>query len=167
VEKRNWSDTVAGKTSHESETTIAATNAIETVITTGIPLLRKGPNQKDMSKSIQLKRGQENQISNKPQLIIIGDSHSRGAAGEIRHQSNRRIITTGYVKPNSRLAEVINTANNVSGNLTKRDALVLIRGSNDIDINTHSHNITSLARFLQNTRNTNIILTEVPPRYDD
>jgi hypothetical protein len=75
-----------------------------------------------------VKKGQENQQINKPRIVIVGDSHARGVAGEILHQSNRHIKPTGYVKPNSGLAELINTANKVSDNLTKRDTLVLIGG---------------------------------------
>jgi hypothetical protein len=168
-EKRKWSDIVAGRNPHASKTTAQATHAIETVITTGPSHLRRGPQKKGTNKKIQptsVRKGQYNQQINKPKIVIVGDSHARGVAGEILHQSNCHIKPIGYVKPNSELAELINTANNVSSNITNRDTLVLIGGSNDIDKNIHSQNITSIARFLQDTRNTNIILTEVPARYD-
>jgi hypothetical protein len=42
-EKRKLSDIVAGRNPHASETTAHATHAIETVITTGPPHLRRGP----------------------------------------------------------------------------------------------------------------------------
>jgi hypothetical protein len=104
--------------------------------------------------------------SKKPKIVIVGDSHARGAAGEIKHQTNGRTNSIGYVKPNAGLAELINTAKSVSSNMTKSESLVLIGGSNDLERNNFYHNITSLAHFLRTTTHTNVILTEVPTRYD-
>jgi hypothetical protein len=50
--------------------------------------------------------------------------------------------------------------------LTRRDTIIMIGGSNDIDKNVHGKNLISIVNLLQDTQNTNIILVEVPVRYD-
>jgi hypothetical protein len=42
----------------------------------------------------------------------------------------------------------------------------MIGGSNDIDKNVHGNNLTSIRNFLEATQNTNVILSELPVRYD-
>jgi hypothetical protein len=72
----------------------------------------------------------------------------------------------GYVKPNAGLSELINTAKGETSKLTRRDTLIIIGGSNDIDKNVHGKNLTSIVNLLQDTQHTNVILVEVPVRYD-
>jgi len=96
----------------------------------------------------------------------LGDSHARGIAGELMHQSNHHLDTIGYVKPNAKLIDLINTAKSELCKLTKNDTIILIGGSNDIDKNVHGKNQTSIRNFLEGTQNTNAIIIEVPVRYD-
>jgi lysophospholipase L1-like esterase len=42
----------------------------------------------------------------------------------------------------------------------------MIGGSNDIDKSVHGKNITSIVNFLDGAQNTNVILVEVPVRYN-
>ena len=39
-------------------------------------------------------------------------------------------------------------------------------GSNDTDRNVHGKNLTSIVNLLQDTQHTNVVLVEVPMRYD-
>ena len=82
------------------------------------------------------------------------------------HQSNHLFNTIGYVKPNAKLSDLLNTAKSESGKLTKTDTIIMIGGSNDLDENSHGNNLTSIRHFLEGTKNTNVILSEVPVRYD-
>jgi len=59
------------------------------------------------------------------------------------------------VPPNSELCK-----------LTKNYTIILIGGSNDIDKNVHGKNLTSIRNFLEGTQHTNVIILEVPVRYD-
>jgi hypothetical protein len=168
-EERKWSDVVAGRNPHASGTNTPAIHNIETVITSGPSHLRIGTKGVDTNKNIQptsVKKGKKKLLISKPRIVVVGDSHARGVAGEILHQSNRHIKPTGYVKPNTGLSELISTVKNVSSKLTRRDTLIMIGGSNDIDTNIHSQNLTSMVNLLQDTQNTNLILAEVPVRYD-
>ena len=71
------------------------------------------------------------------------------------------------MKPNAGLAALLNTVKDNSSKLTKTDTIIVIGGSNDIDKSVHSSkNLTSIVKFLEDTQNTNVILVEVPVRYD-
>jgi hypothetical protein len=70
------------------------------------------------------------------------------------------------MKANARLRDLINTAKSELRKLTKTDSIIMIGGSNDIDKNVYGSNRTSIRNFLEGTHNTNVILVEVPVRYD-
>ena len=91
-----------------------------------------------------------------------------GVADELMQQSNYRFNTIGYVKPNAKLSDLLNTAKSELGKLTKTDTIItrMIGGSNDFDENSHGNNLTSIWHFLEGTQNTNVILSGVPVRYD-
>jgi hypothetical protein len=42
----------------------------------------------------------------------------------------------------------------------------VLGGTNDIDRNLHGKNLTSIVKFLDATQHTNVILIDVPLRYD-
>jgi lysophospholipase L1-like esterase len=73
---------------------------------------------------------------------------------------------TGYVKPNAGLTELLNSAKEETGKLTKKDTVIVLGGTNDIERNLHGKNLTSIVKFLDATQHTNVMLTDVPRRYD-
>ena len=168
-EERKWSDIVAGRHSRISETNPTTPQPIETVITSkssqhlermyGLTT-RKTPNPRTMEE------GNKYHQNKKPSINILGDSHARGIAGELLYQLHNRYNITGHVKPNAGLTEVLKTVNKDLSKLTKTDAIIVVGGSNDIDKDAHRGNLTSLVKFLDDTQNTNIILTDVPMRND-
>jgi hypothetical protein len=82
------------------------------------------------------------------------------------YQADHHLNTIGFVKPNARLRDLINTAKSELCKLTKSDTIVMIGGSNDVDKNVHANNLTSIRNFIEASQNTNVILSEVPVRYD-
>jgi hypothetical protein len=104
--------------------------------------------------------------SNKPTITVWGDSHARAIASELIHQLNHSCNISGYVKPSAGLSDVLKTGNSNLGRLSKRDTVIVVGGSNDLDRNVHKQNLTSLVSFLEVTQNTNVILTDVPMRND-
>lgn len=113
-----------------------------------------------------VEEGKNYHQNKKPSINILGDSHARGIAGELLYQLNLRFNITGHVKSNAGLTEVLKTVNKNLSKLTKMDAIIVVGGSNDIDKDAHRGNLTSLEKVLDDTRNTNIILTDVPMRND-
>ena len=102
----------------------------------------------------------------KRNIIIVGDSHARGMAGELLHHLNHRHRIIGLVKPNANLTEVLKSASKDLNKLTKADTLIRFGGSNDFANKVHRRNLTSLVNFLVDSQHTNIILLDVPLRYD-
>jgi lysophospholipase L1-like esterase len=70
------------------------------------------------------------------------------------------------VKPNARLAELLRTAKSDLNKLSKRDTVIVIGGSNDIGKSDLNTNLTSIVKFLDVLQHTNVIMTELPVRYD-
>jgi hypothetical protein len=147
----------------------AAPQPIRTVITSRPPQHFDKTHELETKKTAKPptgKRRNKHRQTKKPNINIWGDSHARGIASELLHQLNYSYKINGHVKPNAGLSEVLKTdKTNLSG-LTKRDTIIVAGGSNDLDKNVHRRNLTSLVKFLDDSQNTNIILTDVPMRND-
>jgi hypothetical protein len=70
------------------------------------------------------------------------------------------------VKPKAGLTELLNTSKYDLSKLTRTDIIIMIGRSNGIDKSVHGKNLTSIVNFLDGTQNTNVILVEVPVRYN-
>jgi len=130
-EGRKWSDIVAGRNSHVAGSNKTVTHNIETVITSRPSHFRKETQRMNTNKITQpptVKKVKKKLQIRKPRIAVIGDSHARGVAGEMLHQSNGRLNPMGYVKPNAGLSELINTAKGKTSKLTRRDTLIMIGG---------------------------------------
>jgi hypothetical protein len=159
---------VAGRIPRASGTNSAVTHSIATVITSRPSHHCKGIYGMETSKIIQpptMKKNNKKHQDRRLRIVILGDSHACEVAGELLHQSNYHLNTTGYVKPKAGLTELLNTAKNDLSKLTRTDIIILIGRSNDIDKSVHGKNLTSIVNFLDSTQNTNVILVEVLVRY--
>jgi hypothetical protein len=168
-EERKWSDIVAGRHPHTPETNSAVTQSIETVITSRPPQHLERTHELKTRKTIKpptVEKKNKNHQDRKPRIIILGDSHAHGIAGEMLYQLNHHFNTIGHVKPNAGLTELLKTAKKDSSKLTKADTIIMFGGSNDIDKNVHGSNQTSIVKFLDDAQNINVILAEVPMRND-
>ena len=102
----------------------------------------------------------------RPGIIVLGDSHARGYAGELLHHVKQHFKVIGYVKPNAGLTELLNSAKEETSKLTKKGTVTVRGGTYDIERNLHRKNLTSIEKFLDATQHTSIILIDVPLRYD-
>jgi len=94
------------------------------------------------------------------------EGHARGIASELLQQSNHQVRVTGYVKPNAGLTELLRTAKSDLHKLPSKDAVIVIGGSNDIGKSELNTNLTSIVKIFDVHQHTNIVLTEIPVRYD-
>jgi len=53
-----------------------------------------------------------------------------------------------------------------TGELTRADTVIVFGGTNDTEKSKQCSNLTLTVNFRENTQNTNVILMEVPVRYD-
>ena len=104
--------------------------------------------------------------SNTQKIIIIGDSHAKGCAANIKHILGKTAVVTGYVSPGSKLENITNIANNEINNLTKKDIVVIWGGSNDITKNESDKCLKHLLNFVGLCTNTNVAIVGTPKRHD-
>jgi hypothetical protein len=70
-----------------------------------------------------------------PRIIVLGDSHACGFAAELLHQVKQHLKVIGYVKPNTGLTELLNSAKDETSKLTEKDTVIVFGGTNDIERN--------------------------------
>jgi len=160
---------VAGKSPQISKPNSAATYNIEMVMTSRPSHPNKeicGAETNNTLQSLIARKEKKYYRDGRPKVIVLGDSRARGIASELMHQSNHHLSTIGYVKPNAKFIDLINTVNSELCKLTKSDTIILFGGSNDIGKSVHGNNLTSIRNFLEGTQNTNVIILEVLVRYD-
>ena len=98
--------------------------------------------------SLSMRKGNKKYKDNRPGIIVIGDSLAQGCAGELLHHVEQHYNVMGYTKPNAGLLELFNTAKEVSSKLTKKDTVIVLGGTNDMERNMHQKNLTSIEKFL-------------------
>ena len=102
----------------------------------------------------------------KHKIVLIGDSHLRGYADSLKHQLNSKCDIYSVVKPGSGTSELKETATEVIRHLSQEDCLLVCSGANDYEINGFSSTFQNLKTFMTLKNNTNIILMNIPFRYD-
>ena len=160
---------MAGRSLYVTETNSAVTHNIETVSTSRPTHPCNEIYGTEASRIIQpptVEKSNKKHQNGISRIVLLGDSHARGIAGELLYQSNHCFNITGYVKPNARLTELLHSAKDDLSRLTSKDSLIIIGGSNDIDKSDQGKNLTSIVNFLDEIQNTSVILVEVPVRYD-
>jgi hypothetical protein len=70
------------------------------------------------------------------------------------------------VKPNAGLPDLLMMVKSDLNKLSRSDAVVVIGGSNDIGKIELNTNLTSIVTFLDVLQHTNVIIAELPVRYD-
>lgn len=167
--ERSWVDVVVGRNPLTPILGPSTPQRIATVITSRSSQQRTGNPVMGSSKFIHTEpiRTVINRKEDKrSDIIIIGDSHARGCAGDLLHHVKQQYKVTGYIKPNAGLLELLHTAKSNTSKLTKRDTIIIIGGTNDIEKNRQRKNLTSIGEFIEETQHTNIIFVDVPLRYD-
>ena len=106
------------------------------------------------------------QKEKKHRIIVIGDSHARGCAAEIKSNLDDDFEVQGFVNPGTGLNTIITCAKKDIQQLSKQDVAVVWGGSKDVGKNETKQGINWIQSFVQTNKHTNIILMEVPHRYD-
>jgi hypothetical protein len=99
-------------------------------------------------------------------IVIIGDSHAKGCAANIKYVLGKTEEVTGYVSPGSKLENITNIAKKEINELTKKDTVVIWGGANNIAINESEKGLTYLSNFVELCKNTNVIIIDAPKRHD-
>jgi hypothetical protein len=122
--------------------------------------------RKEGRSKIQTKVNKPQKKEKKHRIVIIGDSHARGCAAELKSNLDVDFETQGFINPGTGLKTIITSAKRDIQQLTKQDVVVMWGGSKDVGRNEKKQGINWIRNFVETNKHTNIILMEVPHRYD-
>jgi hypothetical protein len=99
---------------------------------------------------------------------ILGDSHLTECANNLNQFLNSCFTITSLVKPGAPINELVSSQSEVLKLLKKSDVIVIGGGANNMNNSDDSENevILKITDFVQKYKNTNIIVIEVPHRFD-
>jgi hypothetical protein len=124
-----------------------------------IPVLIKG-------QSLSRKRCPVNSSrSTNDKVLIIGDSHIRLCATNVKSEINVNYDVQGLVKPGAGSGTLVNSATSDIANLTKND-VIFCGGANDIAKNNSNMALRNIRNFVNSNNHTNLVLLSVPHRSD-
>jgi hypothetical protein len=102
----------------------------------------------------------------KHKIIIVGDSHTRGLASNLKHNLSNNFDLNGFVKPGADINTITSSITEDAKHLTFNDILVFWGGANDVSKNNSQDGLKSLTKLVKVHSNTNIILMCVPYHHD-
>jgi hypothetical protein len=103
---------------------------------------------------------------NKHNILITGESHAKGYLEKISSVLGIAFDVIGIVKPNSDLETVTSFVKSDIKQLTKNDDVIVCGGSTNIARNNSNKGFHSLSHFVHKISNTNVIIMDVPNRFD-
>ena len=99
-------------------------------------------------------------------IAMIGDSFLRGIRENVELSLSDKFGIYSMVKPGCELNTLLESANSVLGSLTQRDIILICGGANDFNSDKGESSIDRIVEFIKTNNHTNIVLTNVPVRYD-
>jgi hypothetical protein len=102
----------------------------------------------------------------KRKILIVGDSHARHCAREVKQIVGNKLEVYGIVKLGARMEEIVNTVNKGSVKLTSKDIVVIWGGIQDVAKNETDKGLQQIKTCVEDLKQTNIIVMSVPHGYD-
>ena len=101
-------------------------------------------------------------------LTMIGDSFLRGIRENVEASLTDKFGMYMYsvVKPGCELNTLLESAESVTGSLTHKDVTFICGGSNHFNFHKDESIIDHIMEFITTNNHTNIVLANVPSRYD-
>jgi hypothetical protein len=105
-------------------------------------------------------------LNKKHKIVCIGDSHIRGFVDSTKNLFSNQFEIYSVFKPGSCSSKLNVTANLEISKLTHDDVLIICSGTNDLAVNTSTLAFQNISNFVTRNKPTNMILVNVPYRYD-
>ena len=121
------------------------------------------------SKDQTLKKKAVNRVTRvKPskKITLIGDSHTRGLATELRNLMGREYFISSTFMPGAGLQSMTKLAKSEIAALTRSNTVIVCGGSNDASKNESQTGLNCLNNFTNLKTNTNIMIISIPQRHD-
>jgi hypothetical protein len=131
-------------------------------------LVHKAPENKSKKKWISSKANHtsENSKMVKHKIRILGDSHSRGLANELKCKLTQEFEIQGMVKPGCTVDKLVSSSTLDPKDLTMSDVCIVWGCTNDVGRNETIAGIRVLRHFVGSHSHTNVIVLSVPQRHD-
>ena len=104
--------------------------------------------------------------SKKHKVVLIGDSNIRGYVHKLECLLNNNYELYSIIKPGATTNELKETAKEEVSRLSRNDVILISYGINDYEVNNFSQTLQNIIDFIQRNNQTNIILMNLPYRYD-
>ena len=99
-------------------------------------------------------------------ITLLGDSHIRGLAAELRNIIGREYSVSSTFMPGAGLQSITELAKSEIAMLTKSNTIIVCGGSNDACKNESQIGLNCLNNFSNLRNNTNIMIISIPQRHD-
>jgi hypothetical protein len=99
-------------------------------------------------------------------VLIIGDSHTRNCAANVKTDIRDNFEFQGLVKPGAGTVILVNSANSDIMSLSKIHVLIFCGVVNNVGKNNSTKALQHITDFIKTNNHTNIVLVTVPARYD-
>jgi hypothetical protein len=103
---------------------------------------------------------------NKHNIMIMGDSHSRGSAISIGEYLGKKFEVYGLVKFGASVVDMVAQPSSNYMHRTKNYIVVLQEGSSDVYFKIAKAALLQIMKFCEITNNTNITVLDIPHIYD-
>jgi len=99
---------------------------------------------------------------------VLDDSHPKDTAARIDQFLTSKFEVSSWIKPGATMDELVGTMENDFKDLEKSDVIVINGGANDVNSRRSQtiNAVGNMACFVQQYNNTNIIIVNIPHRYD-
>ena len=149
----------------KNPTKLHVAGAIPTIINGRIPISRN--NKVNTERTVKINNCSSATQHNKAhKILIIGDSHIRNRAANVKSNIKSNFKVQGVVKPGAGVEILTNSMINEIKSLSKSDVVVFCGGAKDVGRNNSSKALHQIMNFMVHCEHTNIILLTAPPRYD-
>ena len=148
---------------HGNKTTQNQNNIVLTPVSNSFSALENLEDEKETKCSTDIKH--IGQTQKKTRVVVIGDSHARGCAENLK-ENLLECYVTGYVKPGAQTDQIVKSAKSDIDGLTKNDVVVVLGGTNDIGKNNSKQGIRNLVSFAKECQHTNLIVMSASNRHD-
>jgi hypothetical protein len=138
---------------------ISPSNGVELV-------MRDGKVTKNRSSGPRVNLRSYNMPSKEHKIFILGDSHSRKCAANVKPHLTKNFEIEGLVKPGSGTNILVTSAKNYIKGLSKRDVRLFSGDANDTGKNNPKQALKHIVDFMKLNNHTNIALLSIPHRHD-
>jgi hypothetical protein len=105
-------------------------------------------------------------VGGEQKIVILGDSHVKGLAAELKRSLNDEFESLGIAKPGSSLVNSVKSHFSGLKTLKKSDVCVVWGGTNDVGKNKTYAGVQALNDLVKSLSRTTVIAINVPHRHD-